>query len=230
MGLAWLFSSKTPEEEKSPPTKKRPEQVISPEENAIFTIKLQRDELHRYETKAQAVIKREIEAAKQKLKEGNRKLALLILKKKKYQESLLEKAKLQLANLTELIDQMEFAVIQKKVFDGLKLGKDTLKELNDQMKLEDVEKLLEETHEGILYQQEMDELLKGKFNSEDEEELTEELDELISLDKLAKLPSIPKTSEPLEDSKDSDQEEEEEKEKESDLLPKKQKLEAVESI
>lgn len=52
--------------------------------------------------------------------------AILALKRKKYQENLLEKTYGQMHNLEELVNHIEFASVQKDVFDALKAGNDTL--------------------------------------------------------------------------------------------------------
>jgi charged multivesicular body protein 6 len=49
------------------------------------------------------VINKENEAARQLLKEGKKKQALIALKKKKYQEQLLDKAEKQLSNIQEMV-------------------------------------------------------------------------------------------------------------------------------
>lgn len=51
------------------------------------------------------MIQKEVEAAKVALQQGNKRKALLALKKKKYQEQLLEKTDQQLLNLEELVRQ-----------------------------------------------------------------------------------------------------------------------------
>jgi charged multivesicular body protein 6 len=51
----------------------------------------------------QIVADKEVEIAKQSLAQGNKKKALVSLKKKKYQEQLLEKTDAQLMNLEELV-------------------------------------------------------------------------------------------------------------------------------
>ncbi len=48
--------------------------------------------------------------------------ALLALKKKKYQQTLLDKTDQQLFNIEELVSSIEFASVQQKVFDALKAG------------------------------------------------------------------------------------------------------------
>lgn len=52
--------------------------------------------------KINVVLEKEVQAAREALKQGNKKRALLALKKKKYQEQLLERTDQQLANLEEL--------------------------------------------------------------------------------------------------------------------------------
>jgi len=50
------------------------------------------------------VLERETEIARLQLRNGNRPVALLALKKKKYQEQLLEQTSTQLLNLEQLVD------------------------------------------------------------------------------------------------------------------------------
>lgn len=44
---------------------------------------------------------------------------------------------------------IEFAQIEIQVVDGLKRGNEALKKVNQVLNLEDIEKLLEETREGV---------------------------------------------------------------------------------
>ena len=48
---------------------------------------------------------------------------------------------------------MEFAVVEKKVFDGLKTGSEVLKQIQKEMSIEAVEELLSDTREAVEYQQ-----------------------------------------------------------------------------
>ena len=50
------------------------------------------------------------------------------------------------------VNTIEFAVVEREVFDRLKRGGEVLKKINAEMKLEDVEKMLEETEEAVAYQ------------------------------------------------------------------------------
>lgn len=42
--------------------------------------------------------------------------------------------------------------MQAEVFDALKEGNETLKEINSQISIDDVEKLMDETSEAVAYQ------------------------------------------------------------------------------
>ncbi|PHZ09110.1 uncharacterized protein RHIMIDRAFT_263930 [Rhizopus microsporus ATCC 52813] len=76
---------------------------ITSQDKAILDLKVQRDKLKKYQKNLNVVIEKEIAAAKLALSQGNKKKALLALKKKKYQEQLLEKTDQQLLNLEELV-------------------------------------------------------------------------------------------------------------------------------
>lgn len=73
----------------------------------------------------------------------------MLLRKKRYQEQLLQKTDGQLENLERLTHDIEFAQIEMQVVDGLKVGNEALKHLNDALNITDIEKILDETREGI---------------------------------------------------------------------------------
>lgn len=78
--------------------------------------------------------------------------AKLLLKKKRYLESLLDKTDQQLDNLQQMVDNIEFAQIEMKVVEGLKTGNKCLEEMHKIMSLEDVEQIMAETQDAIEYQ------------------------------------------------------------------------------
>ena len=88
------------------------------------------------------------------LAKGDKPRALLALRRKKYQESLLAKTDAQLEQLEKLTSSVEFALIQKDVLFGLQQGTRVLKDIQREMGgVENVEKLMGETAEAIAYQQ-----------------------------------------------------------------------------
>lgn len=125
-----------------------------------------------------------------------------MLRKKKYQESLLSNADKQLENLEKLAADLEFAQVEMKVLDGLKQGNAALKKVHDMLDINEVEKIMDETREGIEKQQEIDAILTDVLTSEDEEDVLAELDALEAEEELqqrAKLPEVPSDELPAQE-------------------------------
>ena len=121
---------------------------------AILDLKNQRDRLHQYQRRITVLTDRETEIAKECLARDDRRRALLALRRKKYQESLLEKTDGQLAQLEQLTGQVEFALVQKDVLFGLQQGTKVLQTINQEMGgIEGVERLMGETEEARAYQE-----------------------------------------------------------------------------
>lgn len=159
--------------------KKEPERPkITEQDKAVLALKQQRDKLKQYQKKIQLNLEKERQLAKKLLQEGKKNKAKLLLKKKRYQEQTLERTDNQLENLEKMVQDVEFAQIQLQVADGLKQGNEALKKMHEIMSIEDVEKIMDETKEGIEYQREIDELLSGSLTQEDEDAVLEELEEM----------------------------------------------------
>ncbi|RHZ76995.1 hypothetical protein Glove_186g109 [Diversispora epigaea] len=187
---------------------------ITSHDRTILELKLQRDKLKQKQKRILGMSNEATEVAREALRQGNKSGALLALKKKKYQQRLSEKTETQIMNLEELTQSIEFSLLEKDILSRLDAGNSILKELNKEMSIENVEKLLEDTQDAISYQNEISELLSGKITSEDEEEILNELRE-ITADQLAQqLPDVPTTEIPIVPVKLSLPEEEEEEEEE----------------
>lgn len=102
-----------------------------------------------------------------------------MLRKKKYQEKLLENTDSQLENLEKLASDIEFAQVEIKVLDGLKSGNAALKKVHEVLNIDEIERILDETKESVEKQQEIDDILSGVLTKEDEEDVLAELDGLI---------------------------------------------------
>lgn len=121
---------------------------------AILDLKNQRDKLHQYQRRITVLTDRETEIAKECLARNDRRRALLALRRKKYQESLLAKTDGQLAQLEQLTGQVEFALVQKDVLYGLQQGTQVLQTINKEMGgIENVERLMGETEDARAYQE-----------------------------------------------------------------------------
>ncbi|XP_014676459.1 PREDICTED: charged multivesicular body protein 6-B-like [Priapulus caudatus] len=186
-------------------SKKKEESRITEQDKAVLQLKQQRDKLKQYQKKITVQLEKERLLAKSLLSSGKREKALLLLKKKRYQENLMSKTDSQIDNIERMVQDLEFAQIEVQVVEGLKTGNDALKTLHRLMSLEDVEKIMDEAQEGIEYQREIDELLSGSLTAEDNDAVLAELDQIIQeslpeaeereADEVPQLPGVP-TQEP----------------------------------
>lgn len=126
--------------------------------------------------------------------------ARALLRKKKYQEKLLETTDGQLENLEKLTSDLEFSQIEQKVLDGLKVGNEALKKVHEILTIDEVERILDETREGVEKQREIDAAINqyadAALTEEDEQDVLAELDKLIGTDEEATakpidLPEVP---------------------------------------
>lgn len=116
-------------------------------------MKNQRDKLHQYQRRITVLTDREKAIAKEMLAKGNKQGALLALRRKKYQESLLSRTDTQLEQLEKLASSVEFALVQKDIVFGLQQGTKVLQEIHKEMGgLDQVEKLMGETADAVAYQ------------------------------------------------------------------------------
>lgn len=157
-------------------------------------MKLQRDKLQQYQKRITTLTDREVAIAKECLTRGQKDKALLALRRKKYQESLLAKTDAQLEQLQRLTSDVEFAAVQKDVMYGLRQGTAVLKQIHAEMGgIEKVEKLLEENAEARAYQKEISDMLGGQLSNQDEDDVEDELEamarEMVSEPEL--LPDVP---------------------------------------
>ena len=71
----------------------------------------------------------------------------------------------------------------------MKTGNTALKNIHDILNIDEIEKILDETKEGIEKQKEIDELISGQLTVEDDEAIEAELESI--LDVKDQLPDVP---------------------------------------
>nr|XP_057922463.1 charged multivesicular body protein 6 isoform X1 [Doryrhamphus excisus] len=168
---------------------KKKQSRVTEQDKAILQLKQQRDKLRQYQKKINLQLEKERLLAKKLLKDGKKEKALLLLKKKRYQDQLLDKTENQISNLERLVQDLEFAQIEKKVIDGLKVGNECLKKMHQVMSIEDVERILDETQEAVEYQRQIDDMLAGSLSQEDQDAVLAELEAIIQEE--VELPDVP---------------------------------------
>ncbi|KAL3229215.1 Vacuolar protein sorting-associated protein 20 [Nakaseomyces bracarensis] len=170
---------------------------ITETDRAILQIKRSKDEIHRYTKRTNNLIDTERSRLKLLIKENPKTYkkdvrVRLLLKKIHYQEHLLQQASDQLINLENMVSTLEFKMVESQFMEGLKNGNDLLKKLNAEFK--DVDKVIDDVHEQIAYQNEIDEALSNSVvgTSNFEDEIDKELE---SLDKeINPSPELPSTN------------------------------------
>ncbi|KAG2159738.1 Snf7 family [Suillus bovinus] len=148
---------------------------VTAHDRAILDLKLQRDKLKQYQKKIQVVLDREHEIAKAHLATGQKDRAVIALRRRKYQQSLLLKTDSQLENLEQLVSTIEFSLVEVSVLHGLKQGNEVLQEIHREMSIESVEKLMDETQEAREYQREIGDLLANRLTHDEEDAVQAEL-------------------------------------------------------
>lgn len=94
---------------------KKPVSRVTEQDKAVLQLKQQRDKLKQYQRRIEQNLEKDRQLAKKLLNEGKRDRARLLLKKKKYQENLLQNTDNQLEKLEQLTHDLEFAQIEVQV-------------------------------------------------------------------------------------------------------------------
>ncbi|XP_022128801.1 charged multivesicular body protein 6-A [Pieris rapae] len=174
---------------------KKPVSRVTEQDKAVLQLKQQRDKLKQYQKKTELNLERQRQLAKKLLAEDKRDKAKLLLKKKRYFENLLQNADIQLEKLEQLTHDLEFTQIEVQVLDGLKNGNAALKNIHEMLSIDEIERIMDETQEGIQKQRELDELISGQLTGEDDEAIEAELEEMLDIKDLPEVPidELPET-------------------------------------
>ena len=195
---------------------------VSDLDRAKLQLQTQKDKLTKYKKRINAIIKKEKELCRQLMQKNDKKRALITLRKKKHQEKLLDSAQKQQDNIQDLMDTLDTAEFNQRVFAALKVGTKALQKLNAETKLEDVDRLMDDSREAIAYQEEVSTMLAESLTEEDDEEaeaMLAEIEAQMLKDKLDTVDPLPqddltvsKDDIQIEVKADDDAEQEEEEE------------------
>lgn len=178
--------------------KEKPKSRITEHDKAVLQLKQQRDRLKQYQKRLMSNLEKDRELAKKCLQMGRKDRAKSLLRKKKYQETLLANTDNQLENLEKLAADIEFAQIETQVVEGLKQGNSALKSLHQLLDINEIEKIMDETREGVEKQHEIDAMLSDVLTAQDEEDVLAELDALATDEEVVNLPEVPNADLPVE--------------------------------
>lgn len=156
-----------------PKTKAKPE--VNEKDKATLQLKVARDNLIKQKRKLDAQLEKQTALVKECLRAKKKDRALLLLKRKKLFEKQYEVASGELENVKTLLSEMEFATIQQQVMKSLSNGNNVLKEMERQLSLEDAQRIMDETAEGMAYAEELADIVAGNLSQEDDQDIENEL-------------------------------------------------------
>lgn len=164
-------------------TNTKVERSINEKDKAILELKKARDKLTKLQKKFDAdCIKLETQA-KEMLKNGRKDRALLSLKLKKHKQKELESMDGKMLTLMKMINDIEWEAHNIEVLNALKAGTAELNRLHEEMPLEKVQLLLEESNEAIEIENQISQALAGAgLNEIDDAELEAEYDRMFGRD------------------------------------------------
>lgn len=166
---------------------------MSDHDRAMLQLKKSRDNIDKYSQSMYKKISKEkllvknIIATKKNAKTGkldayDELKCKSILKRIRYQESLVTKAVQQLMSLEEMIISIDFKDVEKMFIKGLENGNGILKELNKELSLERVDAILDESEEQMTMANDVNDLLAESTNNAGQyldDEVDEELLEMM---------------------------------------------------
>ncbi|KAL7072340.1 hypothetical protein ACQ4LE_008665 [Meloidogyne hapla] len=199
--------------------KKRRATLVSEQDKAILTAKMSRDRLKQICKRCEANIEKDKERARVHLREGRKSQALLLLKRKRYEETTVNQVLVYLDRITQMINSLEMAQLNVEVTERLKQGNEALKQINESISIEEVERIIEESREAEAFQEELAFLLRGKLSEEDEQAAEEEYEQLLA----SQLPNVI-SEKPVRE--EGEKEEVERRKEKEEPLQKKQKRKA----
>ncbi|CAI2309150.1 unnamed protein product [Caenorhabditis sp. 36 PRJEB53466] len=153
---------------------------VSDQDNAILALKTQRDKMKQIIKRKENCMDKERQIAKQLLKDGRKDRALLLLKKKRYQENIIDQTLKHLIKIEQMVHDLEFAEVQQRVTEGLRQGNEALKKMNSLFDIDEIDRIMEETKEAAEYQEEISNMLSGQLSSADVSDVEKELEELLA--------------------------------------------------
>ncbi|KAG7191488.1 Vacuolar protein sorting-associated protein 20 [Scheffersomyces spartinae] len=204
---------------------------ISDQDKAVYELKKQRDNILKYQARIQHVSDRQLELAKELLKSGLKERAKFYLGCRRHQEHLVKKSFDQLENIGLLINTIEFKLIERDVIYGLKVGNQTLQQLNSEFSVEKIDSILDDLEDNKIQVEQVLSLL-GSLTNGEERDVDEELERLeqelgtkeeVKSD-LPEMPDVPNREHMLPTVPDTEPESEQEEKKPEEAVEQREAI------
>jgi charged multivesicular body protein 6 len=179
MGQLFGKSSK-----QSPRSSTREEKIrsqnVSEKDKATLELKNARNRLKKYRKRLEIDSQKLTEQAKEHLRLQQRDRAMLLLRLRKHKEKTVDEINNQLITVMQQIEDLEWASISVQVLNAIKAGTSLLNAIHEEISVDDVQSLLDETNEAIEVENQINALLAGSISSLDDNDLLAELDQLTA--------------------------------------------------
>ncbi|KAL3146891.1 hypothetical protein ABBQ38_014863 [Trebouxia sp. C0009 RCD-2024] len=172
---------------------------ISESDRAVLTLKTQRRKLLTEQKRIESLIEREVEIARQLIAQKQQDRALLVLRKKKLQQGRLKDLDNWLVGVEKMLGDIEATKGTNQLYAALKQGHIALKGLQQEVTIQDVEKLMDDNAAAKDYQDELSAALNTDSSVVEEDDVLAELSALeVQEDDLPEVPrhELPKVVRP----------------------------------
>jgi len=196
---------------------------VTQDDRAVLKLKEQKRRLEGERTRCESVIERYDEAIKTLLVQGRKKDALFTLKMRKMHEKQLDTLMNFIMKMEGLLLDVQGAQTTQNVTNAMKEGARVMKSIMAEVKVEDVERIMEDTHEAREWMREVADRMNIQVDAAQEEQVEKELAEMerSMAVKAEDLPSVPTTALPKQANRDREeaQERARDAEAEAELVP-----------
>ena len=200
--MGGVFSSSGGSSSNTTQKRRPPGGTISSVDRAVLDLKNSRDRLSRYKAKLELDEQKLVQRAKLAKEKGQTKTALNLLRLRKYKQREVETVEGQLLTVLQLVQTIDSKQNETKVLEAMKVGKDTLQHMHEQMTVDDVLELMDQIQEQNAVENEISDILQQgvpELSIEDEAAVEAELESLMESEGLAttttttSLPEAPTT-------------------------------------
>jgi charged multivesicular body protein 6 len=161
-------------------TKKAPGGTISNVDRTILDLKNARDRLKRYKERLELDEQKLVSRAKAAKDAGQTKTALNLLRLRKYKQNEVTAVESQLLNVLQMVQTIDSKQNETQVLDALRVGKETLQKMHEEVTIDDVVRLMDDIAEENEVEREISDILAAVpgLSAEDENAVEAELEAL----------------------------------------------------
>ncbi len=145
--------------------------AISATDRAILDLKNARDRLTKYKTNLERDEKKLLLRAKELHSQGQKNMALQLLKLRHFKLNEVDQVEKQLLNVLQLVETINSTQNEHEVLRAMKTGKDALERMHQEITVDQVLELMEDIREQHQIESEISTLIGGAFTALDDSEI-----------------------------------------------------------